>query len=86
MKIVDVRQPAEFTGELSHIVGAELVPLATLDAGAAGWRLEDPVVVVCRSGGRSGRAALVLENLGFSRVASMAGGMLAWGEAGLPRA
>ncbi len=83
-RLVDVRQPEEFTGELGHIAGAELHPLASLDAGAAGWDPAAPVVVLCRSGGRSGRAAMVLENLGFSRVASMAGGMLAWNDAGLP--
>lgn len=77
-RLVDVRQPEEYTGELGHIAGAELVPLATLDVGAAQWKRDEPIVVLCRSGGRSGRAARVLENLGFSRVASMAGGMLAW--------
>ncbi|MDG1478921.1 MAG: MBL fold metallo-hydrolase [Myxococcota bacterium] len=84
-RLVDVRQPEEFTGELGHIAGAELVPLASLDAGAAQWKRDEPIVVLCRSGGRSGRAAQVLEGLGFSRVASMTGGMLAWNTAGLPR-
>ncbi|MFT5685472.1 MAG: sulfur dioxygenase [Myxococcota bacterium] len=85
-RLVDVREVEEFTGALGHVDGAELVPLASLDVGAAGWDRDAPVVVLCHSGGRSGRAARVLENLGFSRVASMAGGMLAWGEAGLPTA
>ena len=84
-RLVDVRQPEEFTGELGHVAGAELVPLASLDTGAAQWRRDEPIVVLCRSGGRSGRAARVLEGLGFSRVASMTGGMLAWKSAGLPR-
>ena len=85
-RLVDVRQPEEQTGPLGHVAAAELVPLATLDAGAARWKRDEPIVVLCRSGGRSGRAARVLENLGFSRVASMTGGMTAWDKAGLPRA
>ena len=84
VRIIDVRQPEEFTGELGHIDGAELVPLATLEAAAAGWPRDAALVVVCRSGGRSGAAARVLENLGFEKIASMAGGMLAWSEARLP--
>lgn len=84
VRLVDVRELAELSGALGHIAEAEVVPLGTLDVAAAGWPPTDPIVLVCRSGGRSGRAARVLENLGFGRVASMAGGMLAWGEAGLP--
>ena len=85
VRLVDVREPSELTGELGRIAGTELVPLGTIDVAAAKWETTEPIVLICRSGGRSGRAARVLENLGFGRVASMAGGMLAWGEAGLPR-
>ena len=82
-QIVDVRQPSEFADELGHIEGARLVPLATLDAAAVDWDPARPLVVVCRSGGRSGRAASMLEQRGFTRVASLRGGMLAWNDAGL---
>ena len=81
-RLVDVRRPDEYTGPLSHVEGAELAPLSTLESSAAEWDREAPVVVLCRSGGRSGRAAIALENLGFSRVASMAGGMIAWNDEG----
>ncbi len=84
IRIVDVREPHEFTGELGHIRGAELVPLATLDAAAKSWPMDDEVVLVCRSGGRSGRAAAALATMGFRRVMNMVGGMLAWNEARLP--
>lgn len=83
-RLVDVRRPDEYTGPLSHIDGTELVPLQTLETAAAGWDRDAAVVVLCRSGGRSGRAAVALENLGFSRVASMAGGMTAWNNEGRP--
>ena len=77
---IDVREMAEFTGELGRVPGSELVPLATLEKAAATWDRHAPLVVICRSGGRSGRAALTLLSMGFEKVASMRGGMLAWNE------
>ncbi|HEY6079590.1 MAG TPA: MBL fold metallo-hydrolase [Polyangiaceae bacterium] len=82
--VLDVREPDEFRGELGHIAGSELAPLQTLDARAAALSKQRPVVAVCRSGGRSGKAALTLQRLGFGRVASLAGGMLDWNARGLP--
>ena len=83
MLTVDVRQPSELRESLGHIVGATNVPLADLER-AAVWDPSRPVVLVCRSGKRSARAAVVLQRLGFEHVASMRGGMEAWVEAGLP--
>ncbi|MBK9753995.1 MAG: rhodanese-like domain-containing protein [Nannocystis sp.] len=84
LHIVDVRQPAEFTGELGHIPGAVLVPLATLAAAARAWDPSAEIVLVCRSGGRSSSAAAHLVAAGFSRVMNMTGGMLAYRAQGLP--
>jgi rhodanese-related sulfurtransferase len=42
------------------------------------------MVMICRSGNRSGRAAQALASIGFSRVMNLTGGMLAWNAAGLP--
>ena len=83
-RVIDVREPAEFTGELGHVPGAELVPLSTLAAAAAPWRRDGDLLIVCRSGGRSARAAMQLRAMGFTRVMNLAGGMLAYGQAGLP--
>jgi rhodanese-related sulfurtransferase len=41
-------------------------------------------VLVCRTGGRAALAADNLQRMGFSDVRSIAGGVAAWGEAGLP--
>jgi rhodanese-related sulfurtransferase len=82
--LVDVREQDEFRGELGHIAGALLVPLGTLLAAARAWPKVRPVVLVCRSGGRSGKAALQLAAAGFSRVASLQGGMLEWNARKLP--
>jgi sulfur dioxygenase len=78
VRCVDVREPAEFDGELGNIERAELVPLGRLEAASAEWSRAEPLVLVCRSGGRSAQAALTLLAHGFERVASMRGGMLAW--------
>jgi sulfur dioxygenase len=77
-RIIDVREADERVGELRAIPGSEHVPLSTLARAARGWDKKARYVVVCRSGGRSGRAALELESLGFHHVASMKGGMQAW--------
>lgn len=83
-RLVDVREPHEFNAELGHVADAELVPLGGLADAAAGWRRDADVVLICRSGGRSARAAQALVALGFRRVMNLAGGMIAHNEAGLP--
>jgi sulfur dioxygenase len=84
VRVVDVRERDEWTGPLGHVHGAELVPLATLEGTARGFDAGTPVVTVCRSGGRSAKAAMTLAKMGFTHVASMHGGMTAWTEAQLP--
>lgn len=70
-RIIDVRQPEEFDGELSHIEGAELVPLATLPAQAANWPPDDKLLIVCRSGGRASQACEYLVTNGFNDVTNL---------------
>jgi glyoxylase-like metal-dependent hydrolase (beta-lactamase superfamily II)/rhodanese-related sulfurtransferase len=82
--LVDVREPAEFTGELGHVPGAQLVPLASLTTAAAGWDPAREIVLVCRSGGRSARAATELAKRGFRNLYNLRGGMVAWNQAQLP--
>jgi rhodanese-related sulfurtransferase len=84
LRVVDVREPNEYTGELGHIPGAELVPLGALESAAATWDKDRELVLVCRSGARSSRAAATLAAAGFRRVMNMTGGMLAWNAARLP--
>ena len=83
-RLVDVREPDEFVGELGHVPGSALAPLATVEAIAEGWDRQAPVVLVCRSGGRSGKAALALLARGLPNVVSLRGGMLAWNALHLP--
>lgn len=82
--LIDVREPEEYEGELGHIYGASLIPLGSLLDTLDAIEPKTKVVVVCRSGGRSGQAALMLEKNGYKKVANLRGGMIRWREAGLP--
>jgi len=84
VRVVDVREPGEYTSELGHVTGAELVPLNTVGQQAAGWDKAQEIVLVCRSGGRSGQAARWMKKNGFGKVINLRGGMIAWNDARLP--
>jgi len=82
--IVDVREPAEF--KTGHIPHARNIP-----AGQIGERLKElekfkarPILLACASGSRSGTAGSALQKAGFAQVWSLAGGMGAWQQAGMP--
>lgn len=77
MKLVDVREPEELLDELGKLEDAISIPLAILATAAAGWNKNAPIVLICRSGKRSARAAEMLIALGFTRVHNMTGGMMA---------
>lgn len=83
IRVVDVREPHEFEGELGHLPGAELVPLGELEAQAEAWDREAPLALVCRAGARSGQGAMRLQRMGFTQVVNLSGGMLLWREQGL---
>ncbi len=82
--LVDTREPHEY--QESHLEGGKLVPPGLLgdEIGAAAPDKSARTIVYCRSGNRSYAAAEQLEALGYEDVASMAGGILAWQEQGLP--
>jgi rhodanese-related sulfurtransferase len=84
MRVLDVRQPEEYTGSLGHLPGSELVPLSTLSQEAHNWDRQQPLLLVCRSGARGIAAARILTQLGFASLYNLSGGMLAWNEARLP--
>jgi glyoxylase-like metal-dependent hydrolase (beta-lactamase superfamily II) len=84
LDVVDVREPQEFSGELGHVPGARLVPLASLRDATHEWDREREIVLVCRSGGRSAHAAVELANQGFRHLYNLRGGMLAWNAVSLP--
>lgn len=75
--LIDVREPYEY--EEANI-GGKLMPLGELmdflDE-MEDWK-EDEIVVMCRSGNRSGKAQIFLETNGFENVLNLKGGILAW--------
>jgi rhodanese-related sulfurtransferase len=77
--LLDVREPHEWEG--GHAPQAVHTPLGALDPAAV--PRDRPVVAVCRSGNRSGKAALQLAAAGVE-VSNLVGGMAAWVRAGLP--
>lgn len=85
--VLDVREQAEYEGELGHIAGSELIPLKDLPARAENdlSHLKNaPVIAVCRSGVRSTTAAALLTALGFRSVYNLKGGMIDWNGRKLP--
>ena len=77
--LLDVRTESEFEGNLGHIEGATLIPLNELKdrLGELEEQKEKEIVVICRSGNRSGVATNILIKEGFDAF-NMAGGMIAY--------
>lgn len=84
VRLIDVRQPEEYAGELGHIQNATLMPLESVPEVIADLDRNNTYVFICRSGGRSGRAAAFAQSLGFDKVFNMKGGMLLWNQLQLP--
>jgi rhodanese-related sulfurtransferase len=78
--LIDVRQPEEFQGDLGHIPGAKLIALDTLPDHLDAIPRDRTVVFVCRSGGRSARAAAYAIENGIRNVFNLKGGMILWNE------
>jgi rhodanese-related sulfurtransferase len=75
LNIIDVREVAEVAA--GKIPGAVNLPLGLVEFRMNELDKSKEYMLVCRSGGRSGRATQFLESYGFN-VINMAGGMLAW--------
>ena len=73
--LVDVREPFEHAA--SHIDGAMLIPLGSIMANVEIIPADRPVVVHCKSGGRSARAVAMLRARGID-ARNLAGGIDAW--------
>lgn len=75
LNIIDVRETDEVAA--GKIPGAVNIPLGLVEFRMHELDKSKEYIVVCRSGGRSGRASQFLESQGF-KVINMTGGMLAW--------
>ncbi|MEY4629842.1 MAG: hypothetical protein RLZZ595_2168 [Bacteroidota bacterium] len=78
LNLVDVRETYEHE---EFNIGGILLPLGEIrmgDTASIDHLKDEEVLLYCRSGNRSGQAALVLETMGFTNVINVVGGMLAW--------
>lgn len=85
-RIIDVRRPDEFNDQLGHIKDAKLCTIneTSFKNKLMSLNKELQYLFVCRSGGRSSRAARVAQTLGFPYIYNLDGGMLAWDKGHLP--
>jgi rhodanese-related sulfurtransferase len=86
LELIDVRTPVEFREV--HVEAARNVPLDQLDPAALmrsrHGAQDEPLYLICRSGGRGGQACAKFLAAGFSNVVNVEGGTLACVESGLP--
>jgi adenylyltransferase/sulfurtransferase len=76
--LVDVREPHEIA--ICELPGSVKIPLGLLTENLHRLSTADPIVVHCRSGGRSAKAVVLLQEAGFRKVRNLAGGILAWAD------
>jgi rhodanese-related sulfurtransferase len=85
--LIDVSEPNEFAA--GHAGGARNVPLAQMDGGKTeGKALPTnkalPLLLICPTGARAGRAAALLRKAGYEKAVAITGGTAAWRVASLP--
>ncbi|MBI3746141.1 MAG: rhodanese-like domain-containing protein [Chloroflexi bacterium] len=80
--LVDVREPSEFAEFRAE--GAVLFPLSTFMLRHQSLPRDRELLLICRTGARSGQATAFLLANGWTSVANVEGGTLAWVRAGLP--
>lgn len=78
LHIIDVREPWEYE---EYNIGAQLLPLGNV----MGMQLDsiedlknDELIIHCKAGSRSAQACMMLEQLGYTNVVNVVGGMNAW--------
>ncbi|MFZ0710982.1 MAG: rhodanese-like domain-containing protein [Terrimicrobiaceae bacterium] len=86
LALIDVRTPVEYAEvhvpRASNVPLDRLVPKELLDSGQLSK--DQPVYLLCRTGGRATKAAEKFAKEGFSQAVVVEGGTLGWGHAGLP--
>jgi rhodanese-related sulfurtransferase len=82
--VLDVREVDEYNG--GHVLNSKLIPLGKLKErlGELEKYRDQPIVVVCRSGSRSGTACAMLTKQGYTQAYNLAGGVMAWQRSKLP--
>jgi adenylyltransferase/sulfurtransferase len=76
LRIIDVREPNEY--QINRIPGSELIPLGDVPKRYRELNPDEELIVHCKMGGRSAKAADFLRSAGFKRVLNLKGGILDW--------
>ena len=80
LNLVDVREPHEHA---EFNIGGTLFPLGkiqNMEVDELENLKNEELILYCRSGNRSGQAAMILDTMGFTNTKNLAGGMLKWQE------
>lgn len=80
--LIDVREAGEFAA--GHVPGAVNMPLSSFSPAALPKPVDKTVVLMCRSGNRSGRAQAAAIGAGRDDVVNYSGSMLEWSARGGP--
>ena len=78
LQLIDVRE--EWEWKLGNIPGARLMPLSRFAEEADSLDRDREVILYCKVGARSQRAAEYLADLGYSKVGNLSGGILRWSD------
>ena len=85
VQVLDVRTKEEWdAGRLKGAIRVDFLEEGFLTKAVAALDPKKPLLVYCRSGNRSEKAAKILRDGGFSAVYEMTGGIVAWEAAGKP--
>ena len=83
-QLIDVRTPEEFSeGHLDNAINYS-ISSPDFESELNSLDKSKPVLVYCKKGGRSAKAAAKLKELGFTQIIDLDGGITAWDEAGMP--
>jgi rhodanese-related sulfurtransferase len=78
VQLIDVRTPDEFNdGHIENAVNINFMS-DDFDTNVAGLNKDKPILVYCKSGGRSAKAAARLKELGFTTISDLEGGISNW--------
>lgn len=79
--LLDVRRPDEW--DMYHVANTVQIPLDELSSRLSELPKDQPIMIICHSGNRSGQAQAILVQAGFNAT-SVTGGMIAWNQEGYP--
>ena len=79
-RLIDVREPHEWGGELGHLPTATLLSQGQVMDKAIRWPKDGSYLIICRSGRRSRNICEAMLDAGFTDVTNLKGGMIAWNE------